>query len=581
MMFEEAKDLNVEIRSDTLDWTPLHYAAFGGHVNTAKRLIQRGADVNSITHEGKFPLILAVSQGHRKMAVFLLQNDSDINMQDIRGYSVLHECLDIDTMTNSNWTPMQQYQMVELLLMTGADVKLRDAMGDNVLHFAVRNGAEERVVQLILCVSEGADHKKLVNMQNNAGQTILLLAHTVNMVELLLKHEAEINHRAKDGRCLLHLVVNKKDTVKYLLDHKADCDKQDLQGRCPLHLAVKSETPNFHVILMLLDSMVNINIVDVSGETALHLLMRKPLKHESCGSHNGSTFDNELAILSAILCKRPKLDIQNNKGLTALHVAMRNKRHDFAHMLLKAGASYTLEDNSGITSEAINMKWFRKYHRMEQFTPRETTKSVLSSRQVTFDVESLDKSIIIDEKPEIVPNEPSPLCELPQWVLESDTTESVSDESKTPAEDEEDSESRHVTFKLPETIDIIETKEEVREDTPEELKEEPVIKAKPKQVKQKKKIPVYGSSRKTASSFSLLGMFPSEPKRDAPPKAIAITRQISSLKEEMDDVKEFLEEFSKESVPTNEKKKTMELTRQITSLNKDMDDVKKMIEEFG
>lgn len=64
--------------------TPLHHAASGGHVETARLLLEHGADVNAMTLEfcGMTPLHCAAEQGHLETAKTLVEHGADIARRD-------------------------------------------------------------------------------------------------------------------------------------------------------------------------------------------------------------------------------------------------------------------------------------------------------------------------------------------------------------------------------------------------------------------------------------------------------------------------------------------------------------------
>ncbi|XP_069058529.1 ankyrin repeat domain-containing protein 49 [Pleurodeles waltl] len=64
------------------DWyTPLHRAAYNGHLEVARELIAHGADVHAVTVDGWTPLHSACKWNNTKVASFLLQHGADVNTQ--------------------------------------------------------------------------------------------------------------------------------------------------------------------------------------------------------------------------------------------------------------------------------------------------------------------------------------------------------------------------------------------------------------------------------------------------------------------------------------------------------------------
>ncbi len=67
--------------ANALGYTPLHSAAYAGHVEIAEILIKAGADVNAQTKLGKTPLWWAADQRHAKMVELLLRSGADANIR--------------------------------------------------------------------------------------------------------------------------------------------------------------------------------------------------------------------------------------------------------------------------------------------------------------------------------------------------------------------------------------------------------------------------------------------------------------------------------------------------------------------
>lgn len=66
---------------DEDQYTPLHRAAYSGHLDVAHELVAQGADVHAQTVDGWTPLHSACKWNNTKVAAFLLQQGADINAQ--------------------------------------------------------------------------------------------------------------------------------------------------------------------------------------------------------------------------------------------------------------------------------------------------------------------------------------------------------------------------------------------------------------------------------------------------------------------------------------------------------------------
>ncbi|XP_014690882.1 ankyrin repeat domain-containing protein 49 [Equus asinus] len=78
LLSEKATHVNTR---DEDEYTPLHRAAYGGHLDVVRELIAQGADVHAVTVDGWTPLHSACKWNNTRVASFLLQHDADINAQ--------------------------------------------------------------------------------------------------------------------------------------------------------------------------------------------------------------------------------------------------------------------------------------------------------------------------------------------------------------------------------------------------------------------------------------------------------------------------------------------------------------------
>lgn len=70
-------------------WTPLHLAAFFGHVEAARMLLDAGAEVNTVSHNtlANTPLHAATAGKHSELALLLLANGANGHAVDAGGYT--------------------------------------------------------------------------------------------------------------------------------------------------------------------------------------------------------------------------------------------------------------------------------------------------------------------------------------------------------------------------------------------------------------------------------------------------------------------------------------------------------------
>lgn len=183
--------------------TPLYWAVRNNHKDVAKLLIEKGADVSSISL-----LYYVCMHGHRDLAEFLIQKGADVNSKDW-GDTPSHYAV---------WGG--HVDVLELLLAHGADASAKDSAAWSLLHYAAGSGSTD-MTRLLL--NKGAD----VNAkENEGGQTPLHRAaeegHTT-AAELLIANGADVNAKDNQGRTPLSLAKEKghKEIVELLRKHGA------------------------------------------------------------------------------------------------------------------------------------------------------------------------------------------------------------------------------------------------------------------------------------------------------------------------------------------------------------------------
>ena len=134
---------NVEIRTRQ-DESPLMMACLKGHLELARKLIARDADVNKT---GWTPLHYAATNGHVAIIELLLEQHAYIDAESPNGTTPL-------MMAAQYGSPAA----VKVLLEAGADPKLKNQLGLTAIDFANRAGRQE-VAELIATFVRAAQPK--------------------------------------------------------------------------------------------------------------------------------------------------------------------------------------------------------------------------------------------------------------------------------------------------------------------------------------------------------------------------------------------------------------------------------------
>jgi len=270
---------NVDAK-DNSGRTPLHYAAEYGYSDVAKLLIQLGANVNARDNAGNTPFRYVIGSlsgfykpTHYDVAKLLLENGAraEVNAMGKFGRTPLHlasasGCADL----------------VKLLIRYDAKVNVSDTFGYTPLHYAAAAGYLHILAEIIeeeqnifegfprACATEYTDivevlliHGANVNAKNNKGVTPLHFAVSsgdVKIVKMLIKYGAYVNARDDEGNTPLHYATyfscvralslvdlpgsiklflenSVAPTIKLLLENGADPTIRNSRGISALDLA--------------------------------------------------------------------------------------------------------------------------------------------------------------------------------------------------------------------------------------------------------------------------------------------------------------------------------------------------------
>lgn len=169
--------------------TPLLFAARSGDIDSARLLLDRGANVEDAQADGNTALIVAVHSGHASLAVLLLERGAKVHAAPL-GYTALHAAVLRGTLRDrgvANADPMAGAPIVKALIARGADVNAVLAKGTPVRRWSQDFAFLERWVgatpfwlaarflelDIMRALAEaGADVKK----PNREGTTPLMVA---------------------------------------------------------------------------------------------------------------------------------------------------------------------------------------------------------------------------------------------------------------------------------------------------------------------------------------------------------------------------------------------------------------------
>ncbi|KAL6812589.1 ankyrin repeat-containing domain protein [Trichoderma sp. SZMC 28015] len=302
---EEAKEAKEAKAKDIMDRTPLHYCAVFSHHPMFVPENENGAEIP--LDEGIYDLYL-------KRIRRLIDNGTDINGCDIRGWTPLHYACH---------TGNASEHVARLLLEKGALVNVQGRDGTAPIHCAAIEG-HFKIVQLLL--EFGAN----IDILDGFGSTALHAAALKGSAEVFqcLFSQSRIT-RDKQGRTAIHkaAMVGFSAAIEYWVNGDNskyhDVNSKDYDDDTPLRFAVEFGHGEF--VKQLLNKLQQADINATVGNEKCTVL------HIACGKgHN--------EIVKILLDKGADIEAVNAKGETPLLDAIRNQRQSTVEFLTERGA---------------------------------------------------------------------------------------------------------------------------------------------------------------------------------------------------------------------------------------------------
>lgn len=283
----------VRFRKTSGGFTPLHFAAQKGSLESAKLLLEAGANIDYATEEEGSALVVATAAGHEEFALYLLENGADPNIHDGWGVTPLHYALHegllimnayARTSTDHlGWERKNMPDLVAALLEYGADPEARVKSSFSFLDHKFLRGNEDPpqidvtgATPLLLAAAAGdtASMRILVEKgqadkkaKTDSGATLFMLAAGSGSevgvrdekkaieaaklalamgdvdVNAVLTNDDAVNGPGTgkiDGRTAAHFAATLgwADMIRFLAEQGANLDVADRYGQTPLMIAM-------------------------------------------------------------------------------------------------------------------------------------------------------------------------------------------------------------------------------------------------------------------------------------------------------------------------------------------------------
>lgn len=227
LLIEKGADVNL-ISHDS---TPLGFASFNNCFECVKILLSNGANINGTDPMMKIPLMYALSNSHElfsnsninevstkqkniyiEFIKYLIKNGSGLNHRDIYGWTSIYYAIEYGS----------PIQIIELLLINGSDVRNMSNIGNSVLQIACKRRSLD-VIKVLFDLNKIT--KLTINIPDNLGTTSLMEATNRNnfdIVEFLLNNGADPSLKDKSGKTALKYAIEKASRIDNDLKNPID-----------------------------------------------------------------------------------------------------------------------------------------------------------------------------------------------------------------------------------------------------------------------------------------------------------------------------------------------------------------------
>ena len=220
-------------------------ASVSGDIELLNRILSLNTWVDFYSKDGQSALIKAAGAAQNNALKALLAKGADVNLQDAKGSSPLHELAKVLSSRN--------VEALQTLVNAGANLELKNDMSQTALNVAASNLNLEGVK---LLVAAGADKNAVDANNENSLYTFARsgdITAVVTLLELGVEAKSEaLEIRDSNGDTLLLKAVKASniDSVIRLIQHGADINAVDTQGENALYSALRSSSINCVKVLV-------------------------------------------------------------------------------------------------------------------------------------------------------------------------------------------------------------------------------------------------------------------------------------------------------------------------------------------
>ena len=296
------------------------------------KLINAGANVNAINNDDETALQKCCyhEDNLAKKLKVLLEAKADVNARDENGVTALMKCCYLK----------ESKEGIEILLSAGADVNAVSDYGKTALMICFNSEG----IKVLL--SAGAN----VKIKDQQNRTVLMNDDLDEKgIKILIEAGADVNVVDDWGKTALMICSSSYETMMILINAGADVRGKDIsETTLMMHFCRNyKEEGSYNEALRVIDKLIelglNVNDIDKEGNTVLMHCYRN------------------LEVMKVLILKGVGINVQNNKGETALIKFIDNYHYNLVSTLVNAGVDVNIRDYYGKTALMYCVNRFNSY----------------------------------------------------------------------------------------------------------------------------------------------------------------------------------------------------------------------------
>ena len=239
----------------------------------------------------------------------LIQNNANPYLVSNDGHNVFHVALLYD-----------HIEILNYLLDHNYPLSFLDHNGETLLQNAIKHNNPKKQN-----LPELTNSKKIANSTSKKSKDFLLPEYTNIIFKILNKTFNLNNKNTNNGLTILHqsILANNIDIFKLLLQKNIDIHICDFYGNTALHYILYEKRNDF-LTLLLNNSNIKFNLVNINGDTPLHIM----LDYDNINVVNKDLFTKFII--------ETDINLQNNMGITCfMKIIDKNIIEDFYFILIK------------------------------------------------------------------------------------------------------------------------------------------------------------------------------------------------------------------------------------------------------